>query len=118
MATLKAFIRITKQDKEVNIRFRLCDGKDKQLFYSSDITVKPNLWCNKNEQYLTNNVINNMVAETKQLILKTYNENKDINSKQLKSIINKSLNKKKVKKPYLKYQDFHYKIKSIIVEFL
>jgi len=30
MATLKAFIRTTKQDKEANIRFRLCDGKDKQ----------------------------------------------------------------------------------------
>lgn len=29
MSTLKAFIRTTKQDKEANIRFRLCDGNIK-----------------------------------------------------------------------------------------
>lgn len=32
MATIKAFIRTGKKDKEANIRFRLSDGRETQLF--------------------------------------------------------------------------------------
>ena len=37
MTTVKAFIRTGKKDKEVNVRFRLSDGRNVQLFHKSDI---------------------------------------------------------------------------------
>ena len=39
MATIKAFIRTGKKDKESNIRFRLSDGRGIQMFHKSDLTV-------------------------------------------------------------------------------
>ncbi len=45
MATVKAFIRVSKKKiKTANIRFRLSDGRKVQLFHQSDITIDPNLW--------------------------------------------------------------------------
>ena len=41
MTTVKAFIRTGKKDKEVNVRFRLSDGRNVQLFHKSDIMVSP-----------------------------------------------------------------------------
>lgn len=42
MATVKAFIRTTKKDKAfVNVRFRLTDGRNVQMFHKSDIQVNP-----------------------------------------------------------------------------
>ena len=50
MATITAFIReSTKRPKEVNIRFRIRDGRAIQLFFVSDITVKPEIWDPKKE---------------------------------------------------------------------
>ena len=51
MTTVKAFIRTGKKDKEVNIRFRLSDGRNVQLFHKSDIMVSPTLWDAKTEKY-------------------------------------------------------------------
>lgn len=48
MATISAFIRSVseKKDREVNIRFRLTDGRKIQLFYKSDLSILPRLWSN------------------------------------------------------------------------
>ena len=51
MATIKAFIRTsTKEKKLVNVRFRLTDGRDIQLFHKSDIKVCPGDFDAKNEK--------------------------------------------------------------------
>ena len=42
MATIKALIRSTRKDGVVNIRFRLSDGRNVQLFHSSDILIEFN----------------------------------------------------------------------------
>ena len=57
MTTVKAFIRTGKKDKEVNVRFRLSDGRNVQLFHKSEIMVLPNIWDAKNEQYKAKSVI-------------------------------------------------------------
>lgn len=45
MATIKAFVRSSKKKaNNVNVRFRLSDGRSKQLFHSSEIEVDPNDW--------------------------------------------------------------------------
>lgn len=52
MASVKAFIRVAagkKSEKDVAVRFRVSDGRDKQLFYKSDIMVDPNAWDPKKE---------------------------------------------------------------------
>ena len=52
MASVKAFIRVSakkKSEKDVAVRFRVSDGRDKQLFYKSDILVDPNVWDPKKE---------------------------------------------------------------------
>ena len=80
MTTVKAFIRTGKKDKEVNIRFRLSDGRDVQLFHKSEFMVLPILWDAKNEQYKAKSVIkleqrtlfNSSINERKSLILSIY----------------------------------------------
>lgn len=54
--TVKAFIRTGKKDKEANIRFRLSDGRNIQLFHKSELTVLPTLWDEKREQYKAKSV--------------------------------------------------------------
>lgn len=51
MATVSAFLRTTsaKKDREVNLRFRLTDGRDIQLFYKSSLTILPRLWSNASQ---------------------------------------------------------------------
>ncbi len=53
MAKVTPFIRVSadkkKSDKEVNIRFRVAEGRDLKLFYKSDLKIKPDLWSEKNE---------------------------------------------------------------------
>ena len=44
MATVKAFIRSGKKDTFANIRFRLSDGRNIQLFHTSELLVKPSMW--------------------------------------------------------------------------
>ena len=52
MATVTAFVRTssTKSDLNVNLRFRLRDGRNTQLFYKSDIMLNPDLWDGKKEK--------------------------------------------------------------------
>ncbi len=52
MATIKAFIRTSTNDKDklVNVRFRLTDGRKIQLFHKSEIKVRPNDFDKKKEK--------------------------------------------------------------------
>ena len=52
MATVTAFVRTssTKSDVNVNLRFRLRDGRNTQLFYKSEIMLNPELWDGKKEK--------------------------------------------------------------------
>jgi len=103
MTIVKAFIRTKKKDKEVNVRFRLSDGRNIQLFHKSDIMVVPNLWDANNEQYKAKSVIklsqrtrfNSLIHERKSLILDLYNENKSLTSEELEVLIDKHINPEK-----------------------
>ena len=76
MATVKAIVRTTRKNVEVNVRFRLSDGRSTQLFHNSDILVKPELWDTKNDCIKARaifdseqrNLINWKVSARKQLI--------------------------------------------------
>ena len=51
MATVTAFIRTTKKKADkVNIRFRLRDGRNMQLFHKSEIEIDPAVWDNKKQE--------------------------------------------------------------------
>ncbi|MDR3326778.1 MAG: phage integrase SAM-like domain-containing protein [Prevotellaceae bacterium] len=52
MATVTAFIRTTKTDKNksINVRFRLRDGREFQLFHKSEIFVFPDKWDKKQQK--------------------------------------------------------------------
>lgn len=96
MATIKAFIRTTGTKKEVNIRFRLTDGRKVQLLYKSSIKVSPTLWDAKNEcvkkRAICDNelrrYIDSSIVETKSLIEQYYNEYRNvINSRMLAELM-------------------------------
>ena len=103
MTTVKAFIRTGKKDKEVNIRFRLSDGRDVQLFHKSEFMVLPILWDAKNEQYKAKSVIkleqrtlfNSSINERKSLILSIYGGDKSLTSEKLEDLIDKHLHPEK-----------------------
>ena len=108
MATVKALIRtVTKnKDKNINVRFRLSDGRGVQLFHTSEITVNPNNWDSKKESikakilYDENDRItfNNSINERKDLMLRLYSAEADketATSEWLETAIDKSLNPEK-----------------------
>ena len=103
MTTVKAFIRTEKKDKEVNVRFRLSDGRNVQLFHKSEIMVLPNIWDAKNEQYKAKSVIkleertqfNASINERKNLVLSLYGGNKELTSETLEELIDKHLHPEK-----------------------
>lgn len=103
MTTVKAFIRTGKKGKEVNVRFRLSDGRNVQLFHKSELMVLPNLWDVKNEQYKAKSVIkleertqfNASVNERKNLILSLYGGNKELTSDKLEELIDEHLHPEK-----------------------
>lgn len=81
MATIKAFIRTsTKEKKFVNVRFRITDGRDIQLFHKSDIQVNPNDFDVKGEKIKAKIIfdkterkkIDDKIAERKKLISGLY----------------------------------------------
>lgn len=106
MATVKAFIRTSKNNNEVTIRFRLSDGRGVQIFHVSKLVVKPDVWDNK-EQCIKKRVLyneearqklNTAVNDRKALILKVYNAetNKEgLTSEWLDSAIDKALHPEK-----------------------
>ena len=103
MATIKAFIRTGKKDKESNIRFRLSDGRGIQMFHKSDLTVSPLLWDDKKEQYKAKCLVkaeerlrlNTLIAERKKLILSIYSSSECNTSKDLDQLIDMALHPEK-----------------------
>jgi integrase len=83
MATVKAFIRVSKKNiDKANIRFRLTDGRTMQLFHKSNIEVEVELWDAKKECYKAKCLIepsirlsfNREVSDRKDLLLRVYND--------------------------------------------
>lgn len=80
MATLKAMIRATKGKKTAFVRFRVSDGRNKQYFYKSGISVMVSLWDSKKECINTRkvcnteyrNATNERIFETRQNVLEVY----------------------------------------------
>jgi len=83
MATITAFIRTSKKSKEVNVRFRLRDGRSLQLFHASELIINSELWSDEKQsikpKVLYNEVkrieFNNAVNERKNLITDIYSKN-------------------------------------------
>lgn len=49
MATTTAFIRTSKKSKEVNVRFRLRDGRTVDLYHVSEFLINSDLWDDKKQ---------------------------------------------------------------------
>ncbi len=104
MATVKPFIRIsTKKANEVNIRFRLSDGRNTQLFHKSELTVNSDLWDEKNQCIKAKVIINidkrtsfnKAVMARKELIIDIFNAKSntvELSSEWLELEIDKALN--------------------------
>ena len=91
MASVKAFIRVAagkKSEKDVAVRFRVSDGRDKQLFYKSDIMVDPDVWDPKKERIKAKVVYSRVervlfdesIRNMKSLLEKVYEEASDKNA--------------------------------------
>jgi integrase len=83
MATVTPFIRTSrKKTNKVNVRFRLYDGRKKQLFHSSEITVNPEYWDEKRHEIKAKVVLSasekstfkKNISDRANLILKIYEE--------------------------------------------
>ena len=109
MATAQAFIRTSKKKTDsVNIRFRLRDGRNVQLFHTSEILVNPDVW-DSSEQSVKKRVvfkederlrINKAVNDRKALILQIYSKEIDkepLTSEWLETAIDKALYPEKYK---------------------
>ncbi len=82
MSTVTAFVRTSKKKTDkVNVRFRLRDGRDVQLFHRSELEVDPAVW-DSTRQEIKAKVIydqkerikfNRSVVERKHLIQEIYN---------------------------------------------
>lgn len=107
MATVTAFIRVsTKKVDKANVRFRLRDGRDRQLFYKSNIEVNPSVW-DATKQEIKAKVVfdtdkraefNGRVAKMKNRILNVYNScpvKESLTSEMLETEIDKELNPEK-----------------------
>ena len=104
MATIKAFIRTSKKNKEkaVAVRFRLCDGRGIQLFHKSEIMVCPNLWDPQKECIKAKTLYNRIerinfarsVVDRKNLMMDLYSQidhSKTISSEVFEVMIDKAL---------------------------
>lgn len=84
MATIKAMIRATNGKDTAFVRFRLSDGRNVQLFYTSPISVKVDLWDAKKEEISTRKICNTSyrkttntaIQETKDKLFEVYERNK------------------------------------------
>lgn len=103
MPTVKAFIRTGKKDKEANIRFRLSDGRNTQLFHKSELTVPSSQWDEKKEGYKPRCVLstekqiklNIAITERKNLILSIYETTSNLTSEKLELLIDERLHPEK-----------------------
>lgn len=104
MASVKAFIRTSaKKAERVNVRFRLSDGRNVQLFHKSEIEVEPDVFDEKN-QIIKAKVVypkdkrtkfDNDVADRKNLIREIYDSAPGITSDELELRIDQSLHPEK-----------------------
>lgn len=110
MATVKAIVRSNRKNAEVNVRFRVSDGRDIQLFHSSDIKVKSDVWDRKNDCIKARvvfdtekrNEINRAVIARKQLLSDLYESNKhkiELTSETFERLVDETLYPDKYKKP-------------------
>lgn len=84
MATIKAMIRATSGKDTAFVRFRLSDGRNVQLFYTSSISVMVDLWDAKKEEISTRKICNTTyrrttntaIQETKEKLFEVYEQNK------------------------------------------
>lgn len=106
MATVKAIVRTTRKNAEANIRFRISDGRDVQLFYNSEIRVNVDVWDAKNDCIKARtiyagdkNAFNKAVNTRKQLLLETYEANKEmqLTSDILERLVDERLHPEKYK---------------------
>ena len=108
MATVTAFIRTTKAEKNkfVNVRFRLRDGRQFQLFHKSNLVVLPERWDEKQQKIKSKVLINehdrkefnSAISIRKDIIHSIYlREGKTLTSVQLDTEIDKVLNPEKYK---------------------
>ncbi len=107
MATVTAFVRTTKKKADrANVRFRLRDGRDIQLFHKSEIEVNPTLWDDAKQEIKAKVVfdaderlkISTDVADRKNAILRLYNAAADkgaLTSEWLETEIDKCLHPEK-----------------------
>lgn len=103
MATVTAFLRVsTKKTTTANVRFRLRDGRNLQLFHKSNIVVNPSHWDSEKEcikskitfPEIERAKFNKSIADRKNLIANIYNQNlnkSELTSKWLEDEINKAL---------------------------
>jgi len=110
MATTKAFIRTTQKDKQVNIRFRYSDGRNIQLFHTSEIIILQSAFDEKGEKVKAKVIfddkkrreIDTAITTRKNLINKLCGEVKDKNllsTEWLETEIDKALHPEKYEKP-------------------
>lgn len=117
MATVTAFIRTSKKNKDANVRFRLREGENIQLFHKSDIKVAPYAWDAKAQGVKPRVMCPDEMRETvtrevplrKQLILDIYKAHPSITSEELDEAIHAHLNpvtKKAVRNFHALFNDF------------
>ena len=110
MATVTAFIRTTKTDKNksVNVRFRLRDGRDFQLFHKSELSVLPDKWDEKHQKLKARCIIDEQqrkdfdkaVSDRKNLIKDIYlQKGQTLTSGILESEIDEALNPAQYEQP-------------------
>ncbi|MDR1372565.1 MAG: site-specific integrase [Dysgonamonadaceae bacterium] len=109
MATIQTFIRTGKGAKKnhVNIRFRLSDGRDIQLFHKSELVINADKWDVKKQSIKAScvydakkrNEFNKALTDRKNLILDIYTQNLgkkvDFTSDWLNAEIDRALHLKK-----------------------
>lgn len=85
MATVKAYVRSSKKNNIVNVRFRLSTPGAKLLYYVSDLQINVDLFDNKREEIKSRalypdkerRIFNEKVNELKSLILRAWEERGD-----------------------------------------
>lgn len=106
MATVKAIVRTTKKSVDVNIRFRISDGRNVQLFHNSELRVNVDVWDAKNDCIKARaiytgdkNAFNKAVNARKQLLLEIYEASKDmqLTSDMLERLVDEQLHPEKYK---------------------
>ena len=124
MATIKAFIRTSKKTEAVNLRYRLSDGRDFQIFHTSNIPVIPDHWDNKKETIKAKVIttynkreVNDKVTKRKTLISDLYEEKgRSLTSDLLDIEIDKKLHPNKYKSQTTEFETLFQYIERFIEE--